>query len=181
MAIFDATQAGSPVTADQFNFLVDEIGRVLRENPSTASFSYLGEVGTTTATKVATKVATEFSTSLTVPVPSVVANCDATCNVILGPILFSGADELSLTRDVLSWRILGRAAEGTVGTYSTETLPTSWNNIAGGMGAINAVSVPVTFGSSSSNKFTGALVALRLAGTWGYSGDIPGFVAFCSY
>lgn len=177
MAIFDATQTGSPVTADQFNFLVDEVERVLRENPSTASFSYLGEVGTTTATKVAT----EFSTSLAVPVPSVVANCDATCNVILGPILFSGADELSLTRDVLSWQILGRAAEGTVGTYSTETQPTSWANIAGGMGAINAVSVPVTFGSSSSNKFTGALVALRLAGTWGYSGNIPGFVAFCSY
>lgn len=178
MTVFDATATGSPVTADQFNFLVSELNRVRRECPCVSTFSYLGDVGLTTNAKNST----EFSTSIAVPVPSIVANSDATCNVVLGDLRYSGAETLALGRSTLSWQILCRQAEGTVGTYTTEELPTAWQSIANASDeGVNACSIPITLGVSAVNKFTGAYVALRLAGDWGYSGNMPGFVAFCSF
>ena len=179
-AIFDAVPAGSPVTANQFNFLAAEVERCLAQCPSTSSFSYLGEVGTTTSLKSND----EYSTAIAVPVPSVVATASATCNLLLGPVLYSGAAEASLTQTELKWSISGRAVEDAVGTQSTTNRPTAWANNASSdpLGAyVNAVSLPVTFGATAANKYTGAFLALKLAGTWGYSGNIPGFIAFCSF
>lgn len=169
---------GSPAMSEQYNYLVSEIQRIRHDCPCVSTFSYCGEIGLTTNNKNLE----EYSTSTVVPVESVVSECDATCHVLLGAVMYSGAADLYLPASQLSWKVYIRAAYGTVGTYDQETVPTAWTNVAAGFGGrLNVVSAPVSIGASSSYRYLGAIVALRLTGTWGYSGNIPGFAAFCSY
>lgn len=178
--IFDGIPTGSPVTANQLNELYNEIERVLIECPSTASYTYLGTQG---VLATGSKTEIEFQTAIAVPVPTVESYRDCTCHVLLSPILFDTTAERQITADVLSWELRWRGADGTVGTYSTQTVPTQWASsfAAPKMGDwTNEIDCPITVGQSATNKFPGAFVALRLAGTWGYSGNLPHFMAFIS-
>lgn len=178
--IFDGVTTGSPVWANQINNLVFEIERILTECPSTSTFTYLGPIGTTTNYKTAT----EFQTSIVIPVPSVVSSCEATCHTLFCPIAYNSTLETMLDSATLSWLFLARATDGTVGTYSAVTYPSYWVPYATADWFGNQVCdapVLMALGATNTSKYTGALVAVRLSGTWGYSGDIPGFCAFFTY
>lgn len=179
--IFDATAIGSPVTAAQLAFLAEEALRIARQMPSTSTVTYIGSQGALTTNY---KNTSEYNYSAAIPVPSVAADCAATCNVVIPPLLFSSANELSLTRQELSWIILCRSTADAIGSYQTDQRPTLWANILDQQpigGIADVVSFPVTLAASVAGSVCGALLAFRLLGTWGYSGNLPGYVAFCTF
>lgn len=177
--LFDTTEIGSPVTASQWTELAWECDRILREVPSTASFTYLGPQGLTSSIKNTD----EYSYSAAIPVPAVVCDVDATCHVLLSPIVYRSATDDALLRSTLGWRIDCRSIDGTAGVFATEQVTPSWINYGSSdwfAFAINSCSFPVTFGATANYRYTGAFIATRLLGDWGYAGNLPNFVAFCT-
>ena len=175
---FDGVAIGSPVTATQINALTNYANYVRDNCPCVASFTYLGPQGTVTPS---IKDETEYTTAIAVPVPAIVGGASEILHVLPAPLAFEGVDDTSLTQAQLSWEFRARYSRDALNTYQTQILPTQWvaYQSAAWLSEISdEVSFAIDVASPSYSYFCGALLSVRLRGSFGYAGNLPNFTAF---
>lgn len=175
---FDGIAIGSPVTATQINALTNYALYVRDNCPCVSSFTYLGPQGTV-ATGI--KDETEYSTAIAVPVPTIVGGASEILHVLPAPLAYEGVDDTSLPQSQLSWEFRARYSRGALNTYQTQILPTQWvpyQSAAWLAEITDDVSFGIDIASPTYSYFCGALLSVRLRGTFGYGGNLPNFTAF---
>lgn len=175
---FDGIAIGAPVTATQINALTNYALYVRDNCPCVASFTYLGPSGTITPS---IKDDTEYSTAIAVPVPAIVGDASEILHVLPSPLAYEGVDDTSLTQAQLSWEFRARYSRGALNSYQTQILPTQWvayQSAAWLSEMSDDVSFEINIASPTYSYFCGALMSVRLRGTFGYAGNLPNFTAF---